>query len=145
MRGPIRRAGHAVVLFVAVFGTSTAAWGAFTDQASGSLTLQTATLQPPTQVTTARGLCVIGLADAIVVSWLPSPTPGVDGYEVLRATAATGPYAPVGTTTTGVHTYTDSSLPFSTTFYYVVRSFTHSWRSPDTAPVSRKTAAGLCL
>jgi Fibronectin type 3 domain-containing protein len=45
----------------------------------------------------------------------------VDGYEVYRATSATGKYTKVSTTS--ALTYTNTSLSFNTTYYYKVRAY----------------------
>jgi hypothetical protein len=51
----------------------------------------------------------------------------------------------IGTVTGGTATtYTHSPLPFSTTYYYVVRSMAALWRSGETAPVSLRTRSSLC-
>jgi hypothetical protein len=136
----------AVLLLLVPLSEASAAWNGWADGTAASLTLHAATLQPPTEVTTSRGLCVLGVADAVVVTWVPSTTPGVAGYEVLRAAQLAGPYSVIGTVTgRTATTYTDTTLPFNTTYYYVVRSLVALWRSDETAAVSRRTRSSLCL
>lgn len=89
---------------------------------------------------------MLALGDAVVVTWVPSTSPGVARYEVLRATQLAGPYSVIGTVTGGTATsYTDAPLPFFTTYYYVIRSVAALWRSEETAPVSQRTRSSLCL
>lgn len=135
-----------VLLLLVALSEASAAGNAWDDGTSASLTLHAATLQAPTQVTTSPGLCLLAVADAVVVTWVPSTTPGVAGYEVLRATQLAGPYSVIGTVTGGTATtYTNTPLPFSTTYYYVVRSVAALWRSGATAAVSRRTRSSVCL
>jgi hypothetical protein len=123
-----------------------AAWAAFGDEASAALTLRTATLEPPTLVTSSAGTCAAGVGDAIALSWTASTTLAVTGYEILRATASAGPYSPVGTVSgRTLETYTDAPLSFATTYHYVLRSIEENWRSVQTAPVSGTTRSSNCI
>lgn len=136
----------AVGVAVAVVGRSSTAGAEFSDSASASLRLSTATLQPPTMPATSPGTCVRAVADTVVVTWTRSVSAGVDGYEILRSTVVTGPYAVVGTVQgNGAQTYTDTSLPFLRTFYYQVRGVRAEWRTDVTSVVSRATRTQGCV
>ncbi len=145
-------AGHARALLAVVLGVTVGLLGspltavaAFADRDTASLSVSTATLQPPTAPGTAPGVCTLA-GDAIVVTWTRSASPQVSGYEILRSTAAAGPFSTIATApgyTT--ESYTDSPLAFSTTYYYVVRAIRNNWRSATTSPVSRTTRSLLCV
>jgi cellulose 1,4-beta-cellobiosidase len=70
----------------------------------------------------------------VLLSWTASSF--ATGYDVKRATASAGPYAPIGTTTAPTVTYTDSGLNNGTTYYYVVSATGAGGGSSDTSPVS---------
>jgi hypothetical protein len=71
----------------------------------------------------------------VALSWTTSSF--ATSYNVKRATAAAGPYTPVGTTTAPTVTYADSSgLNNSTTYFYVVSATGPGGTSFDTSPVS---------
>ena len=57
----------------------------------------------------------------ISLSWSPSISTDVSGYNIYRAVASLGPYTKVGTTTTT--SYVDTRLTTGTTYYYVVKAF----------------------
>ncbi len=136
----------ACAFVVSLAGMTAAAWGAFSDQASAALDVRSATLDPPTLVSTEPGACTVGVSDSIVLNWTASATAAVTGYEILRATAEAGPYSPIGTVTgRTVETYTDTPLSFATTYHYVLRSTKENWRSVETAAVSRTTRSSNCM
>jgi hypothetical protein len=57
----------------------------------------------------------------VILSWTPSTTPGVAGYNVFRGTAAAGESAtPLNSTPIDGTTYTDENVTAGTTYYYVV-------------------------
>lgn len=128
-----------------VLGTVRVAVAHFVDQDSASLPVSTATLQPPTAAATSPGVCTEA-GDATIVTWTPSSSTQVTGYEILRSTVAGGPYSAVaiapGQTT---ETYTDSPLAFSTTYHYAIRAVRDTWASVNTAEVSRTTRSSLCV
>jgi len=51
------------------------------------------------------------------------------GFEVLRSTGSSGPFTNIYTTAANVHTYSDSSLTASTTYYYRVQAVNNSGTS----------------
>jgi hypothetical protein len=125
------------------------------DRASASLsstagpvspTYSTGTLAAPTGAAAARGACTILTSSTVVVTWTQTTSIFADGYEILRSTTNGSGYAPHGTvagrTTT---TFSDTTVAFSTTYYYVVRSKRNSWRSPNSNQASVTTPTVLCL
>lgn len=139
-----RRAGALAAVLVAC--SVAAASAAFMASASSGATYSAATLSAPSGLSSSAGPCTALSSASIRLDWVASPSSWGDGYEVLRSTASGGPYSSIGTVA-GVSTltYLDGSLPFSTTYYYVVRATKQSWRSALTAQVSRTTPTLLCL
>lgn len=123
-----------------------AASAAFVASGSSSATYSSATLSAPSGLSSSAGPCVTLSSASIRLTWVATPSSWADGYEVLRSTSSGGPYSSLGTVS-GVSTltYLDGSLPFSTTYHYVVRATKGSWRSALTAQVSRTTLTFLCL
>ncbi len=130
---------------LALLGAPAVAMAHFVDEDSASLSVSTATLQPPTAADTSPGACTEA-GDATVVTWTRSSSSQVAGYEILRSTVGGGPYSPVGIAAgQATESYTDSPLAFSTTYYYVIRATREGWRSVNTAEVSRTTRSSLCV
>jgi len=59
--------------------------------------------------------------DALMLSWVAPPVPGIAGYRVLRSTSSGGPYELIGETTTPF--FTDGGLTSDTAYYYVVQAY----------------------
>jgi hypothetical protein len=57
---------------------------------------------------------------SVNLSWTPSASSGVSGYDVYRSTVSGGPYTQVGNSSTV--DYTDSSVHANTEYFYVVTS-----------------------
>jgi Abnormal spindle-like microcephaly-assoc'd, ASPM-SPD-2-Hydin len=57
---------------------------------------------------------------SVNLSWTPSASSGVSGYDVYRATVTGGPYTQIGSSPTV--DYTDSSVQANTEYFYVVTS-----------------------
>ena len=58
--------------------------------------------------------------DALMLSWVAPPVPGVAGYRILRATSSGGPYQLIGETINPF--FTDRELSRGT-YYYVVQAY----------------------
>lgn len=142
-----RVARRAAVLATAlvVCGAAVAS-AAFLSSTSAGATYTSATLSAPSGLSSSAGPCTALSSASIRLSWVATPSSWADGYEVLRSGTSGGPYSSIGTVA-GVSTltYLDASLPFSTTYYYVVRATKASWRSALTAQVSRTTPTLLCV
>lgn len=134
-------AGMALLL-----GAASVASAAFSSATSAGAIYSAAALSPPSSPSTAHGPCAVLSSASIRVSWSATPSSWADGYEVLRSTTSGGPYSLVGTVGgVGTLTYLNASLPFSTTYHYVVRATKGNWRSANTTQVSRTTLSSLCL
>jgi hypothetical protein len=62
---------------------------------------------------------IIG-AHTVSLSWTPSISTNVAGYNVFRADTSGGPYSFLGTTFFGVTSYRDNAVVSGQTYYYVV-------------------------
>ncbi len=132
------------VLVICCTAVASAAFVAST--ASGGATYLSATLSPPTNPAASDGPCYLLSSASIRVDWTATPSAWADGYDVQRSTSSGGTYSTVGTVSgVGTTTYLNSSLPFSTTYYYKVRATKGNWRSPFTVVVSETTKSALCL
>lgn len=133
----------AAALVVCVASVASATFNAAT---VASVTYTSGALSPPSAPTTSNGPCTVLSSASIRVSWAASGSTWASGYEVLRSTSSGGPYSTIATVPgAGTVTYLNGSLPFSTTFHYVVRATKGSWHSAQTAQVSRTTPSFLCL
>jgi bacillopeptidase F len=61
------------------------------------------------------------------LTWTASSSSQTTGYEIFRSTTSGSGYTSVGTK--NGTSFTDSSVTFSTRYYYVVQSSRNSWRS----------------
>jgi hypothetical protein len=111
---------------------------------AGPMSVQTATLNPPTALS-ATPTCVILGAVTVQLSWTATTSGFADGYEVLRSIAP-GPYISIGTVSGRTTTsYTDTGVTRSTTYNYVVRATKNNWRSVDSNEASATTKSALCI
>jgi hypothetical protein len=62
------------------------------------------------------------VSPSVTLSWTPSVSDGVIGYNVYRGSASGGPYALLTPAPVASPSYTDASVISSQTFYYVVTS-----------------------
>ena len=67
------------------------------------------------------GFTVTAKSHAVAMKW--NPIAGVNGYEVYRATSATGTYTRVASVSATTTSYTHSGLSSGKTYYYKVRAF----------------------
>lgn len=63
---------------------------------------------------------------AVNLSWIPSTSPGVAGYNVYRGTVSGGPYTQVNPAIVPGTTYLDSGVQPASTYYYVTTSLNTS-------------------
>lgn len=141
----LRRA-VAVAVAAATFAGASGVFAAFADNDTVSHTIATATLAAPTNPGTAHGACVPNVSASITVSWTATTSTWADGYEILGGTTSGGPYTVLATASGQATTSrTVGNLPFSTTYYFVVRATKLGWRSQATAQVSRTTRSALCV
>lgn len=102
-----------------------------------------ATLQPPTNLAGSRR-CDGLTKGAVDLTWTAAAH--ADSYRVLRSSSSGGPYSEIGTTT-GT-SFSNTGLPLSTTFHYVVESVRGPWTSGIGGEVSVTTppsVLGTCV
>ena len=85
---------------------------------------------------TPTGLAAVPDAGSITLNWTASST--ATGYYVKRATTSGGPYTTLGTVTTS--SYTNTSLPNGTTYYYVVSAVNSFGETANSSEVSATPA-----
>lgn len=108
------------------------AWAAFNESAVATATIAADVLAPPGGLSVSGPVCVTG-SHAVDVSWAPSTSDWLDGYQVLLATAAQGPYAVVATGDPSMVAHTLTGLERKTTYYVVVAATRSSWRAATPA------------
>jgi hypothetical protein len=144
----IRNATLAAFLVAASFAARTtqgasATFVGSTTPVAGSVA--SPTLAAPTGLAAARGACVVLTSNAVNLSWAATTSTFADGYEIFRSTTSGSAYASVGTvsgrTTT---TFTDTTVAFVTTYYYVVQAKKLVWRSPNSNEPQVTTPTPLC-
>lgn len=124
----------------------TPAAATFAGEASAAHTISSATLAAPTGLAAANGLCLVGTSIEVELSWTATVSTFADGYEIFRSTASGGPYSLVGSAAGQATTsYSDATVGFSTTYYYVVRSTRNEWRSADSSEAVVTTLSSFCL
>jgi hypothetical protein len=113
---------------------------------SVSQAISSAALASPTGLSADRGSCTPAVSDTANLGWTATTSTFADGYEVFRGTASGGPYSQIATvsgrTTT---TYSDATVAFSTTYYYIVQAKYLQWRSADAGQASVTTPNVLCV
>ena len=72
------------------------------------------------------------------LTWVPSESPNIVGYSVLRGSAAGGPYASVTSTPVAGTTYLDTNVEAGQSYFYVVTAVDISHAS---SPYSNEAAA----
>lgn len=79
----------------------------------------------------------------IQLDWSDNPNPAFNetGFEIYQATAAGGPYTLIAITAPNVLTYTNTSLPANTSFYYIVRAVNNTSAAQNSNEATAKTKA----
>ena len=78
------------------------------------------------------GACRTGTGSVshnVTLNWTASPTSGLSGYFVYRASTSGGPYAKLTATPVTGTSYSDSSVLGGTTYYYVTTAVSGSTES----------------
>ena len=99
------------------------AWAAAIPGPAAAPPPQPATVAPPSDL--AAGDTPNDAGQSISLTWRPSPDEalGVEGYEILRAESAEGPYAKVGYVPSGFGSFDDQAVPRDgRDFFYRVRA-----------------------
>lgn len=123
------------------------ALGMFTSApAPPAMQVATATLAAPASATAINGACVPAVSRAVTVSWEITSSEFADGYLVVRATAAGGPYTTIATITLrATITHSDTTVEPSTTYYYRIQATKLAWQSGDSPTASVTTPSLVCL
>lgn len=118
------------LLVLAAMGGST--WSPtlarYTDAATSTGSVGSATLDPPTSLAATGGT-------GVTLTWTPTVDTWASGYSVWRAATSGGTYTSVGTVTPRSAT-TTSDAPGLGTWYYVLRSTYASWTSANSNEAS---------
>ncbi|HEX9696247.1 MAG TPA: hypothetical protein VGB64_08025 [Actinomycetota bacterium] len=142
----IRELGF-VVAALSVTAPLPPAFGTFaTAPSPPAMSVSSATLAAPASASAVNASCVPGVSRSVSVSWSQTTSTFADGYIVLRATAAGGPYSSVATIASAtVVTWADLNVAASTTYYYRVQTTKLAWRSADSPTASVTTPSLLCV
>lgn len=124
---------------VALLPATEPAGASWVSAASGAASARADT---PAAASSPAASCDLLLDAAVTVTWSPSPTPWVTGYEVRWGTTSGGPYPSSSGVVTGL-TYTTPALGLGT-HYFVVYAAKEAWRSAPTTEVS-KTVVNVVL
>jgi hypothetical protein len=148
-RRPARMAGRIMVFaFVCVsLFHATSAFAAFNSSPSSpTMIVSSATLAAPTSPAASTVNCVVLGSTKVKLTWTATTSGWADGYQIFRSTTNGGPYSSVGTVSgQATTTFTDSSVSFSTTYYYVIQATKNNWRSPNSTQVTFTTPTALCV
>jgi hypothetical protein len=138
-----------LVFFVLIASVSAAgpAFAGFTSAPSSpAMTISSASLAAPTGLSASSTGCVLNVSTKVKLTWTATSSSWADGYQIFRSTTNGGPYSSVGTVSgQSTTTFTDSSVAFLTTYYYVVQATKLNWRSANSSQASITTLSGLCL
>jgi hypothetical protein len=127
MRRPAIVFAATLVAVLAVSAPVTLARFRSSDASAG--TLRTGSILPPTGV----GASVSGTV--VTLTWTPTSSTAVTGYDVLRSATSGSGYGVVSSVTPWTATTTTNS-PGTGTWYYVLRSSLQSWRSVSSGEAS---------
>ena len=94
----------------------------------------------------ANGTCVILTSTQVNLSWTVTPSAAATGYQIFRSTSNDGPYTSIATVSNRTTTsYTDTTVTFSTTYYYVLEAARNLWRSNQSNQASITTPTLVCI
>jgi fibronectin type 3 domain-containing protein len=107
-------------------------------------------IRPPAAPTLLTGTPVVGEPDQLTVSW-KAPTTDINGadltgvsrYQIYRASASTGPFSLVGTSTAAA--FVDTGLTTKTVYYYEVEAQDGSGNIGPRSSVLAVTSGGVDL
>ena len=110
-------------------GTSRAFTVTFTPKASGSVAANLAFASNATTSPIAMAVSGSGTAPiqhSVSLSWSPSSSPNVIGYNIYRSGVSGGPYAKINSSLDSATTDTDTTVVSGQTYYYVVTAVNSS-------------------
>ncbi len=145
-RGQVRRVTVVAVFTAVKLLVGGMALAALTSTTTVSHSVTTGKLAAPTGLTASNGTCNALSSTRVNLSWTATTSTFADGYEIFRSTTNGGPYTSIATVTgAGTTSYTDATVAFSTTYYYVVQAKRNAWRSPNSNQASVRTPSSLCV
>lgn len=146
---PARVAGRIVLLTIVTASLfhATVAFAAFNSAPSApSMSVSSNTLAAPTSPAASTVNCVILGSTNVMLTWTATSSVWADGYQIFRSATNGGPYSSVGPVSgRATTTFTDSSVSFSTTYYYVIQATKNNWRSVNSTQVTFTTPTVLCV
>jgi len=93
---------------------------------NGTATLTSNALNSPN----VESLSATGVYNhSVSLTWVPSNSPGVVGYNVYRGTASGGPYSEMTGSPVSGNSYTDTTVAAGQTYYYVAATVTGTGES----------------
>jgi len=147
MRGSRRKGRAAAVAVAAVAalaggGVAVAAFGVSAD--AGTLTIETATLDAPTNLAASND-CKKNKRNRVVLTWTDSTSPAVTKYEIDRSDDGGVTYTELKRVNPGVETTNDATIADDTTYSYAIFALRNKWTGPDSNVVTITTLAlGTC-
>jgi hypothetical protein len=109
-------------------------------------TLSSSTIAAPTVLSAVRGTCVLLTSAAVNLSWTATSSTFADGYQIFRSTVSGSGYSSIGTVSgRATTTFIDTTVGFSTTYYYVVQAKKLVWRSSNSNQAQLTTPTLLCV
>jgi Abnormal spindle-like microcephaly-assoc'd, ASPM-SPD-2-Hydin len=102
---------------------------------SGNVTVASNATNSPVNIA-VTGDGVAAAAHTVTLNWGKSPSTTVTGYDVFRGTVSGGPYAQIGSTSSSVLDYSDTSVQANVEYFYVVTSVASGEQSAYSSQVS---------
>jgi hypothetical protein len=87
--------------------------------ATGALTLESSAINSSAEVA-ITGTGTPGAQHSVTLSWDPSTSENVIGYNIYRGTKSGGPYSPINSSPDSIASATDDHVSAGQTYYYVV-------------------------
>jgi hypothetical protein len=106
-------AGQTATLSIVFTPTSAAAF-------SGTITIASDAANSPTISIPVSGTGVAPASHSVTLSWVPSTSSDVVGYQILRGTQSGGPYTQLNAASITAITYTDTTVQAGQTYFYVI-------------------------
>jgi hypothetical protein len=65
------------------------------------------------------GVCITGNSHIVTLSWMPSISPNIAGYNIFRASVSGGPYTQINPAIVPTVSFSDNNVQAGQTYYYV--------------------------
>jgi fibronectin type 3 domain-containing protein len=139
----VRRCSAVGALTLVILAAPAVVFASFASTPNAPHSVATALLAAPTSVSAVRGTCSTLSSTKVNLTWTASSSSQTTGYEIFRSTTSGSGYASVGTTAST--SFIDSTVAFSTRYYYVVQSSRNLWRSVNSNEDPVTTQSSVCL